>query len=100
MATEYGSAWITGIEAGPGQALEVKTRTGALVLLGSPDGGNVRIRPAAVDGAGESIWTVTGIGRVGPLPPGTYDIDWTDSSRVRRVQVTVKAGQEINVELR
>ncbi len=100
LATTYGSAWITGIEVGPGQALEVKTRTGALVLIGSPDDGTVRIRPAAVDGAGESTWTVAGTGRVGPLPPGSYDIDWTDRSRARRIQVTVKAGQEINVELR
>ncbi len=100
LVTTYGSAWITGIEAGPGEALEVKTRTGALLVQAASGDGSVRIRPAAVDGAGEKIWTVTGSGRIGPLPPGAYDIAWEDGGKTRTRRVTVEAGQEHNVDLR
>ena len=100
LPTFYGSAWITGVDLKPGQRLDVTTITGALLIQGEPAGGDVRIRRAAVEGAGEGIWTLTGAGRTGPLPPGKYEIVWKEKGKTHRRQVTVKPGEEKRVDLR
>ncbi|MCZ6885059.1 MAG: hypothetical protein O7E53_01700, partial [Alphaproteobacteria bacterium] len=101
FATSHGSAWVKGIELKAGQALDVKTSTGALVAAIAPGLSNVRFRRATVEGARGDFWiSLMGKGRAGPLPPGKYDIAWDDDGKARSRRITVKPGEENRIDLR
>ncbi len=99
VVTVHGSVWITDVELRPGQSLEVRARTGMLNVQGAPAGSSLRIRPAAVEGAGERIWVVIGDGRAGPMPPGKYELAWERDGRTQHRDVLIGADQEISVDL-
>jgi len=101
IITVAGSSWVTGLNLDSGKELEIELqkRVGFLIFPPGKEK-NLFYRRDLVDGAGERTWLGGSFsGDKYPLPPGKYDIKWTENNKAHKLQVTLEAGEREVVKL-